>query len=132
MKCKLECPVKLDDKFKFKLDDKFKCCSDCSQQKGCLIACTLNPKICINAVHKIKIEENVVDMKKVAEKLMNQMKARREEPKGSLLEVVLMIDAYKTGNYDLVHLSKLYNKNYGGEYCEYLEMINVEMSNNHD
>ena len=61
----------------------------------------------------------------LARKLKNKMKDRRSNIKGTLKEICILIDASKTGNYDIVYKTKLYCE-HSAEYCEYLELIYEE------
>lgn len=50
------------------------------------------------------------------------MQARRESPKGSLKDIIILIKAMEVSDYSEVYKTKLYTK-YSSEYCEYLEII---------
>ena len=51
------------------------------------------------------------------------MQTRRNQPKGSLKDIVSLIIAMESGNYSEVSRTKLYMK-HSAEYCEYMEIIN--------
>ena len=54
--------------------------------------------------------------------LKTQMFKRRDDAKGSLKDIIEVLKAFESGDYTTVKTTKLYNL-YGGEYCEYLELI---------
>lgn len=62
--------------------------------------------------------------KKVTARLLKElMKQHRSICKGTLKDLNVLIECKKKGDYTEMFKTKLYN-NYGGEYCEYLEILN--------
>lgn len=55
--------------------------------------------------------------------LKGLMLKRRPDAKGSFKDIVELLKAFEEEDYTIVKTTRLYNL-YGGEYCEYLELIN--------
>ena len=57
-----------------------------------------------------------------AKQLKEKMLILRADAKGSIKEIILLIQCREKENYEPMFNTKLYNK-YSGEYCEYLGLF---------
>ena len=57
-----------------------------------------------------------------AKQLKQKMLTLRADAKGSIKEIILLIQCRENENYEPMKNTKLYNK-YSGEYCQYLEIL---------
>jgi len=62
------------------------------------------------------------ELTKKAKQLKEKMFTLRDDAKGSIKEIILLIQCKHEGNYKPMQDTKLYNK-YSGEYCQYLEIL---------
>lgn len=58
----------------------------------------------------------------IARTIKEQMQSRRQKVNATLKDLVLLLQCFMTGDYNLIYNSNLYKK-HGAEYCEYLSIL---------